>query len=303
MKYKVETTGVELEYADIDTRKSLPVCFKWDTKDYSICNSNGTANDPKKKLNVFGSEVHSIPFMHISELHFAITRIEHTHPEAELNFSTNLHVHIHVPGLSKDLEALKQLEKYYHHHANLMFKKIDPIPVPVRMEFKRERAFEGAWRRYKRRIRSHQYMASDNCFDRMMNADTCRDFNLAHYPIAKDGTPMYHLMQREGVNLAHLWKPTETIEFRHFTMTKDKKKLLAALTWPRIYLKAALYTGETPLELVKKHGFEFQPFFQYQYKLDKIFQRTNFHGRTRKQVAAEYERLIKKGILTREDLK
>lgn len=301
MKYKVETIGVELEYADIDTRKRLPAEFEWDRKDYSICNSNGTANDPKKKLNKFGSEIHSKPFEEVSKLVFAIMRLQTKFPEATLNFSTNLHVHIHVPRLRDDLEALKQLEKYYHEHANLMFKKIDPIPVPIRENFKKQKAFDGAWRRYKRRIRSHQYMSP--FYDRLMEAKTAEDFNLAHYPHAKDGTPQYHLMQREGVNLAHLWKPTETIEFRHFTMTKDPHRLLAALTWPRVYLKAALYTGETPLELVKKHEFEFQPFFPYKYSMDKIFRRTNFHGRTRAQVEEEYQRLIKKGVLCENDLR
>ena len=304
MKYQIETIGVELEYADIDTRKPLPKGLRWDYKDYSMCNSNGTANDPKKRMNVFGSEIHTKPTAEISEIMFLVSRFQQGFPEAKLNYTTNLHIHIRVPGLRNDLDALKKLASYYHKNAIPLFKLLPHIPIPIRENFKKEKAFDGAYRRYKRRHRSHQYIASENVFDQLMEAKTTEDFNLAHYPRDKKGKPQLHLMQREGVNLAHLFKPTETIEFRHFTMTKKPNRFHTALIWPRLYLKAALYTDEPPESIIKRHKeLEFQPFFKYRYSLDKIFRRTNYGLHSREEIEAEYQRLIRKGKLTLEDLR
>lgn len=307
MKYKIESYGLELEYADIDTRKKLPSGLSWDYKDFSICNSNGLANDPKKKMNFFGSEVHTQPMQDPGQVEMLTRRFIGTFPEAKLNYTTNLHVHIRVPGLRNDLDALKRLETYYHKHGPEMFKAIQPLERPKRGDFELDKQFIGALRRYRRRLRSHQEIVDDNTYDRIMKAKTVDDFHDAFYRHDSKGQPLRHLFQREGVNLAHLFRETETIEFRHFTMTRYSDRLLTALWWVKAYFVAALYSEEGPLELynrfVRTAPFEvqFQSFFKYNYSLDKIFRKTSFkHPRT--LVEKEYERLIAKGVIKKRDV-
>ncbi|MEN6369497.1 MAG: hypothetical protein ABFD77_07360, partial [Thermotogota bacterium] len=55
------TYGVELEYADVKFGNPLPNGCAWNTKDNTIVNSNGIANDPLGKLWLFGGEINTRP--------------------------------------------------------------------------------------------------------------------------------------------------------------------------------------------------------------------------------------------------
>lgn len=303
LDWKHITFGAELEFADIDTANSrLPSGASWDYKDYSICNSTGVANDPKKKLNRYGSEVHIGPKPTPNQLRALAMDVIGMHPEANVNWSTNLHVHIRLPGLRDDLKALKKLARYIHSCAADMYSLIDPIPKPEKSRESRV-WFDGAWKRYKRRKRSHQYQISQAVYDKCMNATSAQDFLNAHAPFSPKTGLQWHLVQRAGVNLTHLLKDTDTIEFRCFTMSKDWRKLYSAFRWPFLFLHAALVSEKSPARILMEHPrLVFQQFHPYDYKQDRIFQQTKLEHRSRGKVVEALKRLIREGAIRRGDI-
>ncbi len=147
MKYPKDifTYGSELELADVDTRILLPEGSKWDYKDGSIANSNGLANDPKKEFNLYGGEINVKPTSSIEE---QIEEIEKVFEVLKnnggytINFSCNLHIHIGVPGLSKDLEYLKKLQSYIRKYDTIIFDHVDPIPKEKKDNYKNEEDYK-----------------------------------------------------------------------------------------------------------------------------------------------------------------
>jgi hypothetical protein len=299
------TFGAELEFADIDTRGPLPYDdVEWDFRDYSICNSNGVANDPKKKLNRYGSEIHIGPKrtpMRLVDLAMDVIKL---HPEANVNWSTNLHVHIRLPGLRDDLKSLKRLAMYIRAFAPSMYERIDPIPEPPKVCYRSVDVpeFDGMWRRYKRRKRSHHYQVSDAVYQKLIDAKSPQDFLNAHAPFSAKTGLQWHLVQRAGVNLAHLLK-TDTIEFRCFTMSIEWRKLYSAFRWPWLFLRAALISRKNVHQILASHpNLVFQKFHPYDYKQDAIFQQTRLEHRTRSEVAATLEKLIREKAIRRADI-
>jgi len=300
------TYGAELELADVDRSIVLPEGNKWCDKDGSICNSNGTANDPKGIFNRFGGEIQVKPANSPEELLQTVEglyRILNLTPKS-FNFSTNLHVHIRVPGLSEDLKALKWIAQYLQFHGKELFQRIEPNDEPIAARYASVEAFEGAYKRFKRRGRSHHYVVPKTIFKRMMDANTPEEFWLAHAAKSQEGKPLWHLVVRAGVNLKQLWEDTGTIEFRHFTMSPDLNKMYCAFRWPAIFLESVFAEPFlNPEQIFAKHPeLTFQGFYPYDYEMDQIFQMTNVYHNPRPVVKENYEKLVAKGVIKQEDL-
>src|SRR5437879_2862422 len=296
------TYGVELEIGDVDTKIKIPSSLgEWDYKDGSIMNSNGTANDPKKVLNRYGSEIHVSPSKSTRELTYRVMQIYELFPKKDFNFTTNLHPHIRVPGLKENLGFLKDVVRYLYMYGMELFELIDPIPIPTDDSYTSEESFRGAWKRYLRRKRSHHSLLSERAVEEALKAKSPEQFYEAHAPRSKTGRPQFHLVQRAGVNLNQLWSNTETIEFRCFTMSPDPEKLLSAFRFTRFFLQA-VEKDFPPKKFLKQFEFVFQTFWPYDYKKDKIFQLTNVRHNKREVAEANYEKLIRKGILTKDEL-
>lgn len=292
------TYGSELELADLDTRKILPEGNKWDFKDGSIANSNGLANDPKKEFNIFGGEINVKPCSSIEDSVNEIIKIyKSLNYEFTINYTSNFHIHVRVPGLSSSLEDLKKLQQYISKYSDWVWKNIDPIPVPNQKDYDSEEAFKGAKRRYKRRKGSHNRTINNNCYTRMMNASSIKEFYEAHAPLDKDGKLCWGVAPRASINLQQLFNETDTVEFRHFTCSTDKKEIESCFIWCKEFLNCALNTGEHPENILKKYDFIFPKFKEYDYEIDKIFVQTAVTMNTRKEALANIERLKKEGIL------
>lgn len=296
------TFGCELEIADADTSIVLPPGNTWCDKDGSIANSNGTGNDPKHQLNRYGGEIQVRPRQSPEELLYEVLEIYTLLGRVSFNYTTNLHVHIRVPGLRDDLYALKNIADYVHRYGKSMYQLIDPNHVPASREYPDSKALTGAMKRYKRRERSHHYMLAQHTVQAMMAARTVDYFVRSMIPHNDEGRPLTHLFTRPGVNLASLWRH-DTIEFRFFTMSHDPNKLLSAFQWPLLMLEAVFMTNDPPARLLDEHPeLVFQKFHPYDYDMDKIFQLTNLYHNTRRVAKHNYEKLIEDGVLTREEL-
>jgi hypothetical protein len=234
------TYGAEHELADYDRKNvTLPVGFSLNHKDHTIVNSTGVANDPHDKLHWFGGEINTRPTDTPEEQVVDFEKLLKAIPDAKVNYRSNLHIHIRVPGLQHDLTALKRIQRYIHAHMRRLFEVIQPIAEPSRLQFDSDQAFQGALVRYERMLRSHHTLLPEEKLQHQLGATECKQFFARGVPTSKKGRPLWHLQPRECVNLRQLLD-TDTIEFRHFFGTLDPKLLLNAIHYCADFLAYAL---------------------------------------------------------------
>jgi hypothetical protein len=285
---KSMTFGVEYEFGDV-YHTTLPQGLSWNKKDYSIVSSTGIANDPKGALYTRGGEINSDPTHSIGGQIDMFNDLMRMHPEAEVNHRTNLHLHVGIPGLSENLGLLQTILGYVHQNENEIYSLVEPIPVPSRSEYTTEEEYKGARKRYNRRKVSHQYKVSAARVANALKSETVGQFLAAHAPTTKTGQPAWALTTRAGINLLQI-KETGTIEFRHFTCTKNPKELESCLLWVSNFIDGAL-DGATPAELVRAHPFMFPKFASYNHTMEQGYSYTNFDKHSRRVVSQRLEGL------------
>lgn len=278
---KNKTYGAEYEFGDI-WRTDLPEGLTWNTKDYSIVSSTGIANDPKGILYKRGGEINSRPTENVAEQLAMFKELLEQHPEAAINHRTNLHLHVRVPGLSRDLQSLKKLLSYIDNNQEEIYKNIEPIPYPSKYEFEDEESNKGALKRFRRRKVSHQYPVPKDRVRNALQAETVEGFLAAHAPQDKKGKPAWGLTTRAGINLLQL-KETDTIEFRHFTCTKDVQKLASCFVWVSKFIEGALDNAPVD-ELLRAYPYKFPEFAPYNHSMEVGYGYTNFDKLSRKVV-------------------
>lgn len=243
------TYGAEHELADIPLSVGLPKNFGWDKRDVTIVNSNGIANDPSGKLYGFGGEINTPPTNSIFGQVEALSKIKALFPQAAVNYRSNLHVHIRIPGLIDDLRALKQVQTYTHKYMPAIIKLIEPLPRPTVSEFSHPDELRGAVRRWKRRRVSHQTFLPVERLEKQLAATTVAKFFEAEPPSNESGKLLWHFQPRLCVNLRQLLQ-TDTVEFRHFPGTLQEEDLRVCVSWCKEFMEAAL-GDENPARLTE----------------------------------------------------
>ena len=123
--------GVELEYGNSYRFCELPEGASWNDKDNTCVSSTGIANDPDGKLYKYGGEINTKPTYSIEEQIAHIKEINsRLSPSPLVNYRSNLHIHIRVPGLRDDLEACKKLLRYIDKYQQQAFDIVEIIPIP-----------------------------------------------------------------------------------------------------------------------------------------------------------------------------
>lgn len=279
--------GAELELSDWDTRLGLPQNLDdlhlFDCKmrgsisseDYTQVNSNGIAVDPKRRIYEFGGEVQTPPTWTIVGQIKYLNLFLAMHPNATINYRSNLHLHIRVPGLKDDLSALKQITRFNHEwlRKRKILDMIEPIPEPSPFDYK-QAALEGAKKRYRRRKRSHHTTLAPNRIEAQLAATTLQEFFEAEVP-KKGGKPFWTAQPRCAVNIRQLLQ-TDTIEFRHWPGTLDGEELKSCFLWCDGYLKMALgIMNCSPYELWRElRNRKFPKFLPYIHWMEERHQRT-----------------------------
>lgn len=283
--------GVELEYGNAKFGAPLPDGAKWNTLDNTCVSSTGIANDPQGKLYAYGGEINTAPTNTIEEQVAHIADINHAVKGAIVNYRSNLHIHIRVPGLRDDLEACKQLLRYVHAFQQEAFDIVETIPQPIKGSMSAER-YEWELKRAKRRARSHQYKLPQSRVDAMLAAPTTKLFYEEHAALTEKGR-MWYFSPRAGINLRQMWEETNTIEFRHFPGTMNLDHMESSIRWCRDFLDLALNSPDTsPRELLwGGNDYSFQDFEPYEFETEQVYQFTNHDTNTRKVVAARLDAL------------
>jgi len=235
------TFGAELELSDWPRHEPLPVMgMGIDVRDTTMVNSNGVAVDPTGKLWAWGGEIQTAPSVSPEGVADQLDTIMKTWPQTTVNYRSNLHVHVRVPGLRENLQLLKRLQSYAHKWLPRVLPYIEPIPEPVcPAAWPDKEEYAGARKRWARRKVSHQKLLSAERLKLQLTARTPEEFRDLEYMDHKTGRLHPAIHPRLCFNLRQLWE-TDTIEFRHFPGTVNSEELRAAVTWCQEFLVMAM---------------------------------------------------------------
>ena len=280
--------GVELEYGNCSRKSKLPEGASWNFLDNTCVSSTGIANDPKGELYEFGGEINTKPTYSIEEqidhIYSINTMLSDQNFPPLVNYRSNLHIHIRVPDLHKDLDSLKNLLRYINSHQEKVFNIVEDVPVPD-PRFLEPEIYKWENIRYKRRLRSHQHKIPKTRVESMLNASTPQEFFLEHAHKNTKGEPAWFQCPRAGINLRQMFEETNTIEFRHFPGTLNMKEMESAIQWCKHFLDFALNKPDSdPHEILSEYNFIFPKFEPYEYYTEQVYQHTNHDKNNRTQV-------------------
>lgn len=293
------TYGAEHEWGDWAYNEPLPLGYGRDRNDSTIMSSNGVANDPKGLTYEYGGEINTPPTRLpegqgacVEELirHWRSLRL----PAPTVNHRSNLHIHVRVPGLRGDLDALKRVQKFIHEVMPTLLPIIQPLPSPGRFDFPGEEEWKGAKRRWRRRRVSHQTLLTPSRLAKQLGASSLEEFFSSEVPSRSlDGAPQYHLQPRLCVNLRQL-RETDTVEFRHFAGTLDPNQVELAARYCGIFLECALENDKHSLFAGAPDIAEELPKFpEYNHKLELRYRATCHDGTlSRKQIEGNIDRIL-----------
>lgn len=277
------TFGVELEWPDVDTRTPLPDGWAWSVLDFSIVNSNGTANDPRRKLVRYGGELNSPPYTTPHDMAAATAELWSL-LRPGINYRSNLHIHIRVPGLLEDLAALLRLTSFTRLHLPRMIDTLDPL-AGLLTGVTDPAAREGAVKRLKHSKRSRHYFIPEARHQRRLAAPTVMDALYAEYPRHADGSPVWHIGIREAVNVQSLRKHN-TVEFRCFAAPTGWRQVLTAAVFARTWLLHAfneVAPPPVPIGLPRQ--------LPYDHRLETGWRHTTLDHQRRGVVAARLQQM------------
>ena len=291
------TYGAELEWADVDRRKPLPPgTWGWQI-DHTVANSNGVT---LVQYYPFGGEIQTKPTQSIGAQLQHFQELLDLFPEAKLNHSCALHVHIRAPGLKDNLKLLKQVQELVVRWSPKFLPLIDPTSKPTAKDYPNLDVLKGALKHHRWRCRSRWTTLSAKRIEVQLAAKTCREFFEREAPISsKNGRPYWFFQPRSAVNLRQLLA-TDTVEFRHFSGTTDVGEFKTALLWCRAFLDLAINKqGESPVDLFHKEFSEqqFPKFVPYNHVLEQRRQKTHPTGKRKEDVMRAIEQILKETMV------
>ena len=275
------TYGAEHEWADWPLDRPLPQGYKRDVRDITIVNSNGIANDPTGRFYGFGGEINTPPTDTVEGQVGCMEELQALYPEATINYRSNLHLHIRVPGLINDLAVLKRLQRRIHDDMPVALPIIEPLDLPIVRPWHSgttpQEVLKGHARRVRRMKVSHQTLLKPDRVARQMAATTVQEFFEAEVPRSKAGAVMWHAQPRLCVNLRQL-RETDTIEFRHWPGTMDADELANAFRWCKEWLESALRIDPIDDLLAAAQTWQLPRFQPYDHWMEERYRRTVHDG-------------------------
>ena len=216
--------GIEYELADFNTQQKLAPCFNLDDKDYTIVNSDGTANDPKHKKNIYGGELTTIPGNIEEQLEY----FKQLPKDSTINYRCNLHVHI------KDTELLEsEVDAYITYSKrsqDLIALFFDDV---ASLDFEFIGDDRVCQKRANHSKQSHRNLLSSKQKERMYSANTKEEFFDSEYPVDKNGR-LVKIIPRSCINMRPL-QTIGTIEYRLFWGVENIKSLEAVLLFVKYF--------------------------------------------------------------------
>lgn len=253
------TWGYEIEWGDIDRRLEIPEHLgKWEFAETDVVNLHepfvNVACDPLGEEPHMGGEINCKPTNTWQEQVDRVIEIRDffvdngNHPTA--GCVNHGHLHVFVPGLKDDINALKRLIQYIKDNQD------DTVSAcyQFRDNFEMKKS-KGAkmYLKYDGGRQMPEYMS-----DNILNLAT--DFNhfIKLHAAGKDGVSMGRPF-RYAIN-TYCMKHTGTIEFRCFRSTTKRNEIESQFRFAQDFIDAALNSGPSVAELLFMNNYEFPPF-------------------------------------------
>lgn len=270
--------GAELELGDVDKRTEIPAELgKWEWCEHDIINMlgeyRGVAVDPLGEDCIMGGEINTMPTVGWEDQLKRIIDIIDIFPHPTMSHFQVTHIHMHVPGLCEDPEALKRLTRYSvdeeNHQAYLegcnfklydedfMYDDHDDLDLfnePTRKMYPPVRY--GKTRDYRWYMDYESVTKIPDWFkariDSVQSLEDLIDIHKMGEARHENGNRKGMPMQRPAVNIYSL-KHLKTVEFRAFRGTLDPVEFASILEFCSEYMNAALNTGEPVKSILARH--------------------------------------------------
>jgi len=254
------TYGYEVEWGDIPRNFAVPEHLgTWEHAETDILNLHGKyalrAVDPLGIDPPVGGEINTKPTATWPEQVDRIMRIrqlfvdEGHEPTASL--VNHGHLHVHVPGLRQDIDALQRLVRYVGNNQLLTtetcYKYYDDPTM--------KGAVKGA-KTYLKHDGGRQmpaYMVDNIC-----NLATDFDSFIKLHAAGRDGVSLGRPF-RYAIN-TYCLKHTGTIEFRCFRSTTKREEIASQFAFAEAFIDAALNDGPSVSEILAENTFTFPPY-------------------------------------------
>lgn len=256
---KTFTYGFEIEWGDIDRKLEIPAHLgSWEYCETDIVNIRepyrGLGSDPKGINPPVGGEINTIPtktwehqvnnIMQLKDLFDA----HGTSPTAAC--VNHGHLHIHVPGLIEDIDALKRLMRYIKNNQHIVMNRVYQFSETQSMKYSKT---------------AKTYLKHDGG---RIAADWLLE-NLATLPVDFEDWLRIHCCGKDaktrsrpfryGIHTYAL-KNSKTIEFRCFRSSIIRKEIEDSFKFATAFIDAALNNGPDVEDILLAYDYEFPPF-------------------------------------------
>ena len=259
------TYGFEIEWGDIDRQFLVPPELgSWEYCETDIVNLRepyrGLASDPQGVNPPVGGEINTMPTKTWQQQVDNIIKIrdlftEHGTPPTS-GIVNHGHLHVHVPGLTEDIDALKRLMVYIKHNQHITMERVYQFSVQPGMEKTKT---------------ARTYLKHDGG---RIAADWLLD-NLATVPVDFDDWLRVHCCGKNAVIRSrpfrygihtYALKNSRTVEFRCFRSTTKREELEDSFLFATKFMDAALNDGPSVQEILDSRDWQFPP-FEYDHEM------------------------------------
>jgi hypothetical protein len=271
------TYGFEIEWGDIDRNMPIPEELgAWEYCETDIINLRepyrGLGSDPKGVNPPVGGEINMKPTKTMEQQVDNIMKIhdmfvEHGTPPTA-GCVNHGHLHIHVPGLTEDIDALKRLSLYLRDNQHMTIDRCYQFRIMPNMEMTKT---------------AKTYLKRDG--GRIMPDWLAT--NLGTIPVDFEDWIRVHCCGKDaktqsrpfryGIHTYAL-KNSKTIEFRCFRSSVDRQEIMDSFRFAADWIDAALNNGPDVQELFLQNDYKFPP-FEYDHEMYLGWEKTK-HERT-----------------------
>jgi len=272
MKYDTKdfTWGYEIEWGDIDRNKYIPEHLgDWEYAETDIVNLiepyRGLACDPLGIEPPVGGEINTKPTATWEEQVDRIIEIRDMFEHPTASCVNHGHLHVYVPGLKDDIDALKRLTKYIRDNQHVVIDRCYQYRIHQDMASTKTAKTYLKWDGGRP---MPDYMANNI----LTLAKNFEDFIKLH-AAGKDGVSMGRPF-RHAIN-TYCMKHTGTIEFRCFRSSIDRKEIEDSFRFVEKFMDAALNGGQEIDEIFFEGDYTF-PKFEYDHEMYVAWENTKY---------------------------
>jgi len=253
------TWGYEIEWGDVDRTLTLPESLgKWEFAEtdivnlhapyqYVACDPQGTEPPMGGEINVAPTDTKEEQVDRIMEIHDTFVAHGNSPSASCINHG---HLHVFVPGIKGDVDALKRLVSYIKDNQESTVEELygfyDHNEMKGNKGAKMYLKYDGG-----------RLMPNYMC-DNIMNLATDFDHFIKLHAAGKDGVSMGRPF-RYAIN-TYCMKHTGTIEFRCFRSSTKREEIADQFRFAELFIDAALNGGPSVDEIFRDNDFNFPPF-------------------------------------------